>query len=92
MLKAFRSRDPSVHVVCYEDFVDDPTNYVPSRLSAMGLNVTAELGAEDGNEEFALKGYDCQSDMLAYAELCPKTSLAKQIRQSCGQKAVQAVK
>eukprot|EP00913_Durusdinium_trenchii_P014674 g13767.t1 len=63
MLKAFRSRDPSVHVVCYEDFVDDPTNYVPSRLSAMGLNVTAELGAEDGNEEFALKGYDCQSDM-----------------------------
>ena len=29
MLKAFRSRDPSVHVVCYEDFVDDPTNYVP---------------------------------------------------------------
>lgn len=36
-----------------------------------------------GNAKYDLEGHDCGRDMLAYAQLCPNTALAREVNASC---------
>lgn len=74
-----------IHVVCYEDIVDKGAPYVKNKLRLMGVESPSqdEVQFFDGNDKYGLEGHDCESDSLAYAELCPETEFSRQVKASC---------
>eukprot|EP00913_Durusdinium_trenchii_P034378 g32161.t1 len=70
MLKAAQSEEKDV-------------DYVHQKLALMGVMNSENFDLDDGNAKYDLEGHDCGRDMLAYAQLCPNTALAREVNASC---------
>lgn len=83
MLKAAQSEEKDVVVVCYEEMLQKGADYVHQKLALMGVMNSENFDLDDGNAKYDLEGHDCGRDMLAYAQLCPNTALAREVNASC---------
>mmetsp|Transcript_3152 Transcript_3152/g.7104 ORF Transcript_3152/g.7104 Transcript_3152/m.7104 type:complete len:516 (-) Transcript_3152:75-1622(-) len=83
MVKAARAGNPNVHVICYEDMLEQGYPYLVKKMGDMGTHPGDVPSIQNGNTKYDLDDFDCEGDILLYGELCPSSSLGKSIKKKC---------